>query len=202
VYEIELNQPKGGREAGREYIGSELEAIGMFFCRHREFYRYYRSGERHFDQYYFLRGTQGMQSSVGFCFECGAEFSTGGDHILAQILAYDMLEAWLLEQLDRLEEENNAAQQAKTGLVWTQSKTDLVEIALPLYLMCAFNGGKITQVEYRRRIENAFNIDLSNFSRILHDLKTRNNPTQFLDKLKKILVEYLDRDDELFKNEK
>jgi len=195
VYEIELNRPKGGRTARREYIGSELENIRMFFCRHREFYRYYRSGERQFDSYYFLRGTQGLQSTPGFCCGCGAEFSTGGDHILAQILAYDMLEAWLLEELDRLDQDAGGMRQTKTGLVWTQSKTDLVEIALPLYLLDSFNGGKLTQVEYRRRVEFAFNIDLGNFSRTLHDLKNRNNPTQFLDRLRKVLRDHLDEED-------
>jgi len=109
-----------------------------------------------------------------------------------------MLEAWLLEELDRLEKDGNAIPRGGTGLVWTQSKTDLVEIALPLYLLDSFNGGKITQSKYSKCIENAFNISPVDFSRILYDLKRRNNPTQFLDKLKKVLLEYLDRDDELF----
>ncbi|NDV97645.1 RteC protein, partial [Dysgonomonas sp. 521] len=199
VYDIGVNCPQGGRAAQRAYLEGELEAIRLFFSRHREFYRYYRSGSRHFDCYYFLRGISGIQSAPDFCFDKDPEFSSGGDRLVSRILAYDMLEARLIAEIDRIDEDAGVSGLGKAGLFWTISKTDLTEVAFPLFLVEAFNGGKITQMEYRRRIEKAFNIDLSNFSRALHDMKNRSNPTQFLDKLKKALLDYLDeeRDDNL-----
>lgn len=196
MYNIEINIPHGGRAAHREYLEDELEGIRMFFSQNREFYRYYRSRERQFDHYYFLRGTSGIQSSPGFCFDRDTEFSSGGDRLVTRILAYDMLEKWLLEEIDRIDEDAGINGQARTGLFWTISKTDLTELSFPLFLIGAFNGGKLTRNEYRRRIENIFNIELGDFSRMLYDLKKRKNPTQFLDKLKKTLLDYLEEEDD------
>jgi len=196
VYEIELNRPKGGRTARREYIGSELEDIRMFFCRHREFYRYYRSGERQFDSYYFLRGTQGLQSTPGFCCGCGAEFSTGGDHILAQILAYDMLEAWLLEEFDKLDKDARQPECFRSQLTWTDKKIDLYELIYLQYCAGSVNNGKVSIRQLVTHYEQMFNIDLSStFSRAWYNITIRSNPTAYIDRMRKRLLDRMDEDD-------
>ncbi|MBB4034843.1 hypothetical protein GGR21_000730 [Dysgonomonas hofstadii] len=113
-----------------------------------------------------------------------------------------MLETWLLEEIDRVDDDAGINGQVKTGLFWTFSKTDLTELSGPLLLVGALNGGKLTRKEYKKRIENTFNIELGDFSRTLYDLRNRSNPAQFLDKLKKALLDYLNKDDVFTDNDK
>lgn len=198
MYDIGINRPQGGGKVQKQYLHKEQGQISAFFFRHREFYRYYRSGETHFDGYYFLRGKIRRNiSGEKFYDEYDPAFSSGGDLLVAQLLANDMLDVYLESELEKLEKSGNRSQLHKTntGLMWTISKTDLTEISMPLFLIGAFNGGKLTRTEYRRRIENVFNIELDNFSRMLWDMKNRKNPTQFLDKLKEILIDYLNEND-------
>jgi hypothetical protein len=204
MHDIGINRPQGGSKVQKQYLHREQGRISAFFFRHREFYRYYRSGDTHFDCYYFLRGSKQETTPAGpVCRGHDPEFSSGGDLLVTHILANDMLDVYLEKELEKLEKPRDSSglhHQANTGLVWTHSKTDLTEMIFPLFLVAAFNGGKLTRTEYRRRIENAFNIELGDFSRMLYDLKKRNNPTQFLDKLRKLLLDYLEEDE--FKDKK
>lgn len=188
MYDIEINRPQGGSKVQQQYLRKEQGEISAFFFRNREFYKYYRSGDTHFDSYYFLRNKP-QKSMAADNFSHDPEFSSGGDYLVAQVLANDMLDTYLMMELEKLD---NKTGSAKTGLMWTISKTDLVEVSFPVYLAGAFNGGKLTQKDYKAGIEKAFNIELGNLSRMLYDLKNRKNPTQFLDKLKKLLLDYLD----------
>ncbi len=185
VYEIET----GGKR--KESLEEEILIIRRFYDRYREFCRYYRSGDTHFDSYYFLRGKPGIHMADAFYWERDPACSSCGDLLVTQILANELLEKYLNEELNKLKE-NEEKRYTGTGLIWTLSKTDLCELSVPILLLGGINGGRITQQEYRKRLERAFNIDLETFSRTLCDLKIRKNPTQFLDKLRKALRDYLD----------
>lgn len=59
-------------------------------------FQYYRSGATYMDNYYFLRGRQGNAIDVDVCqFNDDLEFSTGYDHLVARIMAMEMLYAFL-----------------------------------------------------------------------------------------------------------
>ncbi|NDW18735.1 RteC protein [Dysgonomonas sp. 216] len=201
VYLIEINRPQGGRQAQIAYLKGELDKLSGYFEENKYYYHYYRSGDCSLDRLYFLRGkpTPGAHTDI-FYFERDPSFATNCDFKMSEILANDMLESHLVVEIDKLEGKDYGDVYPASGLLWTLSKSDLCEIAISLYLLESFNGGHITQKEYMKRIGQAFNIELDNFSRVLYDLNIRNNPTRFLDKLKEALTDYLKNSNNKFNN--
>jgi len=77
-------------------------------------------------------------------------------------------------------------------LTWKGSKAELQELILSWDSDGAFGNVPFTQLH--SYIQNVFNIQLdSQLSRVLDDLKTRNVPTPYLDKLKKVLLRRMGR---------
>lgn len=68
----------------------------MFFDRHVSFFQYYRSGVNYMDKFYFLRGNQESKVDIDvYHVDDDSEFSTGYDHLVARIMAMEMLYAFL-----------------------------------------------------------------------------------------------------------
>lgn len=190
LYNIEINRPKGGQDEQRDYIKRHLCRLHDYFDCNRDFYKYYRSENTHMDEYYFLRQKPTIQLTMeSFYFERDPHFSTAADFKMAKVIANDRVERYLMEELEKLD--NKTLNSSRSGMVWTASKSDLVEQLYSNYLLQSINGGKITLKEMQKRAEEYFNIDLGNISRTLYDMSIRKNPTLFLDKMQKALSDYL-----------
>lgn len=190
MYNMEMNRPTGGDNELRKFFTGELSYIKGFFDRNKELYRYYRAKDTYMDKCYFLRGKPGISPDWDdVYFERDPRFSSPCDFKVARILANDKIEVYLTEQLDKLDHKIPVSD--RSDMLWTASKADLTELIYSNYLLQSINGGKITLKEMQRKAESIFNIDLGNLSRTLYDLGMRNNPTQFLDKLRKALGDYL-----------
>ncbi len=75
-------------------------------------------------------------------------------------------------------------------LNWIGSQTEFIELIKALIE----NGNiKGTQIEIISKLSNVFNIEIKNPSKLINDLKLRNNESEtlFLDKLKKSLFDYI-----------
>jgi len=195
VYNLELSRPKGDNKVRQDFLQQELHKINSYFQRNTDMYFYHRTGCCHLDKEFFLRGKASvhlMQES--FYFERDPDFSTLCDFKIAKILANELLESYLMEELDKLEgflPRNNKDIFTASPLVWNGPKIDLIEIIFAIH--------ESGYVSYREKsfkllvssVEKLFSIDLGNISRAIYDLRQRDNPTKFLDKLKKILIDKL-----------
>lgn len=191
IYNIEMMRPVASTESQKDYLKSELAAINTYMNKRLDFIRYYRSGATYLDSIYFLRGqTDTEQYLETFYYELDPHFSTNCDFKVARILANDMLHAYLMIEIEKLEYGHRHCgiePFPETRLTWHGSKTDLIEYIYAFDSVGYFGNVPLTQVACY--FENVFNVRLdSNLSRAFSGWKIRNNPTQGLDRLKDALV--------------
>ena len=195
VYNIEMNRP-AGTDKQQEYLGELLNDINKYNNKRLDFIRYYRSGSSHLDALYFLRGkTDAEQYLETFFHELDPNFSTNCDFKVAKILANDMLSAYLMHEIELLNDKGfntGSFNFPATKKTWKGSKAELQEQIYAWDSAGTFGDLPLTQLyDY---IQNVFNIQLDgNLSRAFGDLKIRNIPTPFLDKLKEALLRRMDR---------
>lgn len=195
VYNIEMNRP-AGVEKQKEYLCEKLDDINKYNSKRLDFIRYYRSGSTHLDTLYFLRGrTDPEQYLETFYYELDSNFSTNCDFKVAKILANDLLSAYLMDEIELLNDNGisiGSFNFPATKKTWKGSKAELQEQIYSWDSAGMFGDVPLTQLfDY---IQNVFNIELdSNISRTFSDLKIRNTPTPFLDKLKDALLRRMGR---------
>lgn len=195
IYNIEMNRPTG-RDKQREYLNDRLNDINRYNGKRLDFIRYYRSGSSHLDTLYFLRGKTDIEQYLeSFFYELDPNFTTNCDFKVAKILSNDMLSVYLMQEIEHLQEDRmktNSLGFPTSKKTWKGTKTELQEQIYAWDSAKMFGDLPLTQLyEY---IQNVFNIQLdSNFSRAFGDLKIRNTPTPFIDKLKEALLSRMGR---------
>lgn len=197
VYNIEMHRPIASIEAQKKFLKRKLDIIQDFNDKILDFYRYYRSGATYLDAAYFVRGQPDTEQYLEtFYFERDSQFSTNADFKVAKIMANDMLQTYLLSELDLLDsyiQKPSTTSFPKVKLTWTGSKTDLVELIYTLDTEGCFNNGKIPLIQIAAYFESIFNIDLSNnIARNFYDMRIRNQPTPFLDRLREEILKRMD----------
>lgn len=196
IYRIEVKRPHGGKETIKNYLRNELSNLKSFFDKNIDFYSYYRTNSTYLDHTYFVRGKHDIKLSLDtFYFETDHSFSTSHDFKAAKIIANDLLQDYLEDQLlktvigDKLE--------VLPKLKWTGSKTALTELIYALHSHSVFNNGNIDIKPIVKMFENNFNVDLGDFYHTFLELKSRKiNKTKFLDNLKESLIRKIDEQDE------
>lgn len=199
IYKIEMKRPQGGDKILRKYYKNELSKLKHFFDNELEFYKYYRSNSSYLDYKYFVRGKHDIKLSLDtFYFEADHRFTTTHDYKVAKIIAIDLLQVYLeneLNYLDRKEPKSKNSDFPKTKLSWSASKTDLTELIYALRTSNAF-GSNIDIKEIASYFESVFNIDLGDYYRIYMELRIRKTGrTKFIDSLKDKLVKRMDEED-------
>jgi len=130
LYNIEMNRP-AGIDKQKEYLSDELNEINKYNIKRLDFIRYYRSGATHLDSLYFLRGkTDTEQYLETFYYELDPDFSTNCDFKVAKILSNDMLQAYLMQEIERLNSNGMIALPMgfpSIKLTWKGTKTELME---------------------------------------------------------------------------
>ena len=196
LYNIEINRPVAALCTQKEYLHEELRAINKYTNKRLDFVRYYRSGSTHLDSLYFLRNRVDTEQYLEtFYYELDPNFSTNCDFKVAKIMANDMLSAYLMQEIELLND--NGIKLGKfnipsTKKTWMGSKAELQEQIYSWDSAGSFGNVPLTQLyDY---IQNVFNIQLDgNLSRTFGDLKIRNTPTPYLDKLKSALLKRMNR---------
>ncbi|MDR0659615.1 MAG: RteC domain-containing protein [Prevotellaceae bacterium] len=195
VYNIEMDRPAGA-DKQREYLSEIMEGINKYNCKRPDFIRYYRSCSSHLDAFYFLRNKPDMEQYLEtFHHEFDSDFSTNCDFKVAKILANDMLSAYLMHEIGLLDDNGMKICSfgfPATKLTWKGTKAEFQEQILSWDSAGTFGNVPLTQLH--NYMQNVFNIQVdSNLSRISDDLKTRNTPTPFIDKLKNALLRRMGR---------
>ena len=195
IYNIEMNRPVGSIEAQRAYLHHELDRIHEFQHKRQDFYRYLRSGATSLDTIYFMRGKTDMELYLEtFYYERDPLFSTNCDFKVARIMANDMLQVFIQSEVEALEEsryKNSDPNHCPLNVRIHAKKTDIIEMLYGLDTVNFF--GDVSLKRITAFVERWFNIDLGNISRTFAEMKSRNVPTPFFDKIRDALLNRMGR---------
>lgn len=148
------------------------------------------------DYKYFVRGKHDIKLSLDtFYFEADHNFSTSHDYKVAKIIANDLIQVYLEDQLHSTLYRDKSLEPPK--LNWTGSKTALIELIYALHSQGVFDNGNVDIKVISKIFESAFNVNLGDFYHTFMELKSRKiNRTKFLDNLRDSLIRKMNEQDE------
>ncbi|MBL7733895.1 MAG: RteC domain-containing protein [Chitinophagaceae bacterium] len=195
IYKIEARKPYGAKPI-RKYLNKELKKLKRFFDNNLDFYKYYRSNNSFLDENFFVRGRHDIKLWLDtYYFQSDQTFSTSHDYKVAKIIANDLIQVYIEDQLYSKTQNDKSASTEK--LNWTGSKTALIELIYALQYQGVFDNGNSDIRLIAQYFESAFNVDLGNFYQTYLELRTRKiNRTKFLDELRDGLLKKMDEQDE------
>lgn len=201
VYNIETKKPQGSDKSKKKFYLNELDKINRYFDANIDFIRYYRSNDCYLDHKYFMRNNLDFRfSTESFAIELDSKQSTNFDFKIAKILANDLLQVYLHDELKYIEfydRKDKSQVTPKIKLAWTDSKTSLIELIYALHSQDVFDKGKTDIKEIAAYFENVFNIDLGDYYRTYLEIRMRKSgKTKFLDTLKQTLSKRMDEIDD------
>jgi hypothetical protein len=192
IVQIESRRPIGSDKCQIAYYHKELNKIEDFYNDNIDFYSYIRNNSTDLDDKYFIRGKLNPRMYTDLCFcDEARDFSTSHDHTLAQVLAYDMLAIFLNDQIakiERNESDMSRNNKIRNNLQWTDSKTSLVELIYAIKYSGCINNGAITVIELKSLFESLLAIDLTDSYKAYSNIKGRQRPAKFIEKLKTALT--------------
>ena len=194
INNIERKRPMGSVEKKQKHFLYELEKLTLFFNSHLEFYGYYRMNSTFIDNILFVRGREDIHFHIDNpLIFIDPDFSTSMDYMVAEIIANDRLEVFLKTELDALiikDSNPNWGQNGIKGnisLEWTDDKSSLVELIYALDTIGSVNNGKCNISVLTAFFEQNFNVRLTDVYRTYIDIKDRDSPTKYLDKMRAAL---------------
>lgn len=202
VYKIEMKRPHGGNRIVKKYFQNELQKLKAYFDNELDFYKYYRSGSSYLDHKYFLRGKFDIKLALdSYYFETDASFSTSHDFKVARILANDLIQLYIEDQLIMIENKDlgdKSQRKPNTKLIWTSSKVALTELIYALQSEGVFNNGAADLKDIAENFEHIFEIDLGQYRRTFLEIRARkNDKTKFITTLNDALLKRMENSDEV-----
>lgn len=191
IYKIETKKPYGAKPI-KKYLNDELKKLKRHFDNNLEFYKYYRTNNSFIDEKLFVRGKHDIKLSLDTVyFETDHRFSTSHDYKVAKIIANDLIQVYLEDQLHNIIYKDKSID--LPTLNWTGSKTALIELIYALHSQGAFDNGNADIKIITKTFERTFNIDLGDYYHTFMELKSRKiNRTKFIDSLRDTLIRRMD----------
>ena len=200
IFTIESNKPYGSEKTLRKFFNNELDKLKDFFDENLDFYKYYRTGSTHLDKKYFMRGKHDIRLTLdSFYFQADHRFTTSHDYKVARIMANDLIQVYLENELGKIRRKNPEQVSSLKGLQkWTGSKVSLIELIYALHSEGVFNNGASELKDLADFFESAFEIDLGQYHRTFLDIRSRKSErTKFLNTLREKLLNRMDDADEV-----
>lgn len=196
LFDIELQKPVGSLKHEKKYLKKRLFMVKDFFKEHKAFYSYYRSGQTNMDSLYFTRSTPRTAPIENrFLMVPDPLFSTSHDHLVAGILANDLLQEFLIQAVASIKSRKYqyVSKEDSSLLQWTASKSGLTELVYSLYTGGVFNNGKAKLNEIAAAFQEKFNVKLTNYYHTFNEIRLRKkNRTAFMDNLRDRLSRKMD----------
>lgn len=189
IIDIEFNRNLSSPYQLKQYINQRKQEFYQIFNSNANFVKYYRSGNTYSDHIYFTRKENWLpMHSPNMLHILELEFTCGFDHLVAHILAFDLFKAYLIAR-----KKLKSNKQFHSPLIWTDNKTDLVELIYALHMTGAINHGKTNVKEICQIFEQLFNIEIGQIYRIFIEIRLRKTDrTRFIDKLSRELNKRMD----------
>jgi hypothetical protein len=202
IYKIERKKPSGGNRILKKYYNSELSKLKAFFDKELDFYQYFRSGNTYLDYKYFIRGEFDIKLALdSYYFETDASFATSHDFKVATILANDLIQLYIENQLLMIEKKEileNSQRTPNVKLTWTSSKVALIELLYALHTEGVFNNGAADLKDIAEYFEHIFEIDLGQYRRVFLEIRARKSDrTKFLITLNDSLQKRMENSDDI-----
>ena len=202
VYKIEMKRPNGGNRILKKYYNNELQKLKAFFDNELDFYQYYRSGSTYLDYKYFQRGKFDIKLAVdNYYFETDITYSTSHDFKVAQVLANDLIQLYIENQLIMIENKvisEKSQRKPNIKLMWTGSKVALTELLYSLHSEGVFNNGTADLKDIAEYFEHIFEIDLGQYRRTFLEIRARKSErTKFLNSLNEALIKRMDNSEDI-----
>lgn len=202
IFKIETKKPHGGERILKKYLNNELDKLKRYFDNNLDFYKYYRTGSNYLDHKYFSRGKIDIKLALdSFYFEVDHSYSTSHDFKVAKIIAHDLIQVYLEDQLLMLENKEpkeKSQVNPKVKQTWTGSKVALIELLYALHTEGVFNNGSSDLKDIAEYFENIFNINLGQYHRAFLEIRMRkSDQTKFLNALKEKLIKRMENTDDL-----
>ena len=197
IFKIETKKPHGGERILKKYLNNELDKLKRYFDNNLDFYKYYRTGSNYLDHKYFSRGKIDIKLALdSFYFEVDHSYSTSHDFKVAKIMAHDLIQVYLEDQLLMLENKEpkeKSQVNPKVKQTWTGSKVALIELLYALHTEGVFNNGSSDLKDIAEYFENIFNINLGQYHRAFLEIRMRkSDQTKFLNALKEKLIKRME----------
>jgi len=198
---LKLKKPFGSPRILKKYYNKELDKLKLYFDNNLDFYKYYRTGSTYLDYKYFVRGKFDIKLSLdNYYFETDTNFTTSHDFKVAKILANDLLQLYLENQLVLLENKEDkfkSQRNPNAKLTWTGSKVALTELLYALQTEGVFNNGTADLKDIAEYFEENFNIDLGQYRRTFLEIRVRKEDrAKFISTLREKLLKRMDDTDE------
>lgn len=152
-----------------------------------------------YDKEYFLRESH-KADFIFFdhFFEIDQSFSTTHDYKISRIIANDLIQVYLTDQILRLKQSSlKDSVVEQLNLDWTESKAALIELIYALHSRSVFNNGNIEIKWIAKSFEKMLNIELGDLYHTYLEIRNRKiNQTKFLDTLKYSLIKKMEEQDE------
>jgi len=172
----------------RSYINEQIAKLKAKRAEDFQFAKYCKLEATKFDQIYFLRADHQLDLFMNKDLD-DPEFSTSHDFLAAQIVTFDLLMTFYVEELSLLKPKkgNVVIEDIKSPifdtLKWNGTKTDLVEFIYGMDASGAVgNPGPANIKKMVKLTQLAFKIDLGNYQKTFNEIKARNkDQTRFMD---------------------
>lgn len=200
IFRIESKKSFCSDQSTEKYLNDKLEKIKQFFNDNIKFYQYYLLKSTFQDDIYFLRNLESLFFNLdNNNLFSDLAFSTSHDHLVAEFIAYDLLNKYLRSELAKLKKpdsnHNPNDRIFNSNIQWTDTKVAMVELIYALHFSGSLNNGKAELKELVSFFETIFNIRLNDFYRIYMDIRLRSNPAKYLDHLKDSLIRHIQMED-------
>lgn len=175
------------------FLNAQYPPIRRYFQKYKVLHEYWRQGRSDWNRQLFTH-SEGV-SPLFFTqpLPMGETNSRPVGKVFAKFRAYSELMGFLEKEIRRLKRK---PEQGRNAIKWTAPKAALVELAYALKASGAINNGNASIRDIATHLEQAFQMDLSQFYRTFQEIRIRKNSrTTFLDRLKEKLEKWMDNTD-------
>ena len=193
AYRLECGRPPGDKTVVEIYFQEALSEI-TGYARQQDFiFRYLRSGSDYLDDRIYST-LPGPSATLLSFIAAPPETLLSGQvaSVIAQLQAGELLQEYIIEALAELKT-TPAGGSIGSRMIWTDSKTALIELAYALQSAGSLNQGKAELREIIEFLESAFHISLDHYPRLFQDILSRKmGYTNYLDRLRDKLLLRID----------
>ncbi len=196
LLQYELAIPNQDEVSRRKYLLRKIKEINEFLLSQIDFIQYLELEQVYMDEFYFTRKFNDKIFHSNRIYDRDPEFSTSHDLLLSEIKAKKLFLLFLQSKLSELDHPNERSTEAGLGLLWTGSKTGLIELIYALYSNRAINNGTAELSTITSSFEEFFNVKLDNIYKTYFEIKARKgSKTRYLEELMIKLQQKIHKDD-------
>ena len=189
LYEMDIERSLTPPNAVEAFYERELDRLTSVYKQHRFIATYLNSGATYLDDRLFFHETE-----AGAIALYGKDLPDAGgrvcyDHVVAQLIAADLMKEYILQKLEDLRQHAGISDPGAVNVVWTDSKTALIELAYALQSAGVLNNGKIDLKDVVDFLQRVFRLNLGNYPRTFQEILARKTGyTNFIDRLRDKLL--------------